>query len=212
MKKEGWREIGEIIRDRWRTCLSEHAISRVAEWSKVKNFDPDESHLIELPVFWLLDGFTKGCDPSRFSPERRRQHAADMIKQNYWQSDDLNGRPRGEGLRVAATLSHYFYEEWRAENQKRGVRDYGCRSEMKDYAAEVIVKDFFAWRFREGVRPVFLWQMGWPKGVESLIENVRELMDKPKSRRTPGVGEELVFPAALQGLLLDLPPKPSKKR
>ena len=185
--------------------MSQHAKAQVDKGRRYDGFDPDVL-LIELPVAWLADGFTKGYDPSRFSAERHRAWSADL-PEGYWDSDDLNGRPRGEGIRVAATISYYFYEEWRGENLKRGISDYGYRGEMKDYAAEVIVKDYFAWRFRVGVRPVFVWEVGWPKDVESLIDKVRELMDKPKKRREPGVGEELAFPMSL-----NFPPKHTENR
>ena len=207
-----WRETGEFLRQRWRKVLSEHAIESLSHWSQCKGFDADEPHLIGLPVHWLADGFANGYDSSRFSPERKRQHARKMIEQRYWSSDDLNGRPRGEAIRVAATLSCYFYDAWLAENQKQGINDYGHRAGMKDYAAEVIVKDYFAWRFGVGVRPVWVWELGKAKDVDSLVEAVRQLMDKPKKRREPGIGEELSFPFTPSGFMLKLPPKVSKKR
>ena len=59
MKKEAWRETGEIIRERWRTCLSEYASLRIADGYRYENFDP-ENLLIELPVHWFADGFAIG--------------------------------------------------------------------------------------------------------------------------------------------------------
>src|SRR5262245_25599570 len=104
-----WREAGEVIRERWRNCLSEYAralaeAERPYKYLDGSDFDPRD-YLIEFPFNWLEGGFPIGYDPSRFSPERKRVHAAEMIKQKYWDLDDLNGRPRGEGLRVAATTS-----------------------------------------------------------------------------------------------------------
>ena len=43
---------------------------------------------------------------------------------------------------------------------------------MKDFAAEAVVEDFFAWRFVEGIREVCLWEVGWPKGIKSLTEKI----------------------------------------
>src|SRR5262245_20081115 len=165
MKKEAWRETGKMVRERWRICLSEYASLQMAEWCSIPSTPRDRSYkkvdpetlLIELPFGWLSDGFANGFDPSRFSAERKRQHAGKVVKQRYWNSDDRNGRPRGEALRVAAAISCYFYDEWLGENRKRGIRDYGYRVQMKDCAVEVIVEDYFAWRFRVRVRPVFIW-------------------------------------------------------
>jgi hypothetical protein len=201
-----WRETGKVIRERWRSCLSEHASSILAEWSRYKDVDP-ETLLIELPVDWLSGGFANGYDPLRFSPERVRKRAQSRIESSHYDRDDLNGRPRGEATRAAATIAHYFYDEWVRENRKRGIVDYGHRGEMRDYAAEAIVEDFFAWRFRVGVRHVFVWELGKAADVDSLIQFVRDLMDKPKKRREPGPEEEFAFP-----MMLKFPPKLARSR
>ena len=65
MKRQAWRETGDIVRKRWRTCLSKHAIAAVDRIDG-KNFDPRD-YLIEFPFAWLADGFASGYDPSRFS-------------------------------------------------------------------------------------------------------------------------------------------------
>ena len=61
------------------------------------------------------------------------------------------------------------------------------------------------------MRPVFIWEVGSPKDIEALIEAVRYLMDKSKERRDPGDEAIIEFPASLSGLVLKLPPKPSRK-
>jgi hypothetical protein len=166
--------------------------------------DPEALYLIEVPVAWLArDGFAKGISDQ--CHERERAWAANLLKQGYWDKD-YNGRPRGEALRVAATVARYFYEDWRDENKHRRIDDYGHRGEMRDCAAEVIVTDYFAWRFGAGVRPVFVWELGGAKNADSLIEAVLGLMGKPKGRREPGIGEELAFPMSLK-----FPPKPDPK-
>jgi hypothetical protein len=171
--------------------------------------DPDEIHLIEIPLVWLADGFVNGYDSSRFTNEEYRKWLKGLPETRW---DDLNGRPTGDVRRVAATLACYFYDTWRTENCKHGIQDYGHRGEMKDDAAKYVVEDFFAWRFGDGVRTVFLWELGQAKDVESLILLVRDLMDKPKKRRDPGIGGEIGFLGSRHGLVPRLPPKLSRKR
>lgn len=197
-----WRSKGEMVRQRWRQSLSEHAIAR----SDGDPRGPDHISLIEIPLVWVDNGFMDS--PSRFTFEDYRKWSINLPEERY--DGDLNGRPRRETLRVAAALACRFYDAWRAKNQEHGIRDYGRRGEMKDDAARFIVEDLFAWRFADGVRPLFLWELGWPENVESLALAVRDLMDKPLSRRKPCQDGTVEYLGTGHGLVLNLPPELSE--
>ena len=201
-----WRSTGEAVRQRWRECLSEHAKEASAVWIKA-GCDPDEIRLIEIPFVWVDSGIMDS--PLRFTREDYRKWSFSLPKERF-DVDDLNGRPRRETLRVAAALACRFYDAWRAKNREYGVRDYGHRGGMKEDAARFIVEDLFAWRFADGVRPVFLWELGWPENVKSLVLAVCDLMDKPQKRREPRQDGTVEYLGSGHGLVLNLPPELSE--
>jgi hypothetical protein len=194
-----WRGSGEAVRERWRQCFSEYA-------SQLAGNDGCGPEIIlkDIPVAWLANGFL--VEPSRFTFEEYRKWLKSLPRRPF--DEPKNGRPMG-GSRAAATVACHFYHDWRGENQRREIRDYGHRGEMMDYAARSVVEDFYAWRFGAGIKPYYLLEIGSPKDVESFIEVVRALMDKPKARRHPGDDATVEFLVSRQGgLILELPPKP----
>jgi hypothetical protein len=135
-------------------------------------------------------------------PAKFHRPSYQRLSAHYAELDFKNGRPREETSRSAATIAFYFYEAWREENQKHKVNDYGHREEMKDYAAEAVVEDMFAWL----IESKYAWRLGKAKTVSKYIDIVRDLMGKSASRRDPGEFAELDFPASDQGA--EFPPKP----
>jgi len=190
-----WCGSGELVRERWRRCFLDYA--RDDCWG-------DGLHLCDFPVLWLDRGVLE--EPWRFTRQNYRSWLMSLPERVS--DEPKNGRPLG-GSRTAATVACCFYNDWSSENQRRGIRDYGHRGEMKDYAARAVVEDFYAWRFGADIRPVYLWEIGSPKNVESFIEVVRELMDKPKSRRRLSDEVTVEFLVSRRGLTLGLPPKPT---
>jgi non-homologous end joining protein Ku len=69
-------------------------------------------------------------------------------------------------LRAATTVALMFYDELRALNKARGIKDRGCCPEMKEYAAKKMVEDWFA-----------------NDASDEFAHAVLELMEKPKKRR-----------------------------
>jgi hypothetical protein len=198
MKADTWREGGEVVREQGRRFLSEYAKNHLS-----RQEDGADS-ILDVPVAWLAVGFVSDYDPSRFVERRVSRQELDVLCSgllDYY--ENTSGRPRDDVSRAAATISCYFYEAWRNQNQKLGINDYGHRREMKDYAARSVVEDMFAWCLGF---PKYAWRLGEITDIESYIEVVRGLMEKPKSRRDPGRGAELHFWATKAGL--EIPPKP----
>jgi hypothetical protein len=98
------------------------------------------------------------------------------------------GRPRNHQIRGASHLARLFYERLREKNKADGIRDHGHCDNMKCYAARATVEDWFAYDFENDAPRS-------QEGIESFAGQVREFMDKAKSRRE-GVDKAIVsFPA-----------------
>jgi hypothetical protein len=196
-----WRKTGDLVRARGRDCVSEYAKRR----SKGSNW---EIYVISFPVDWLRSGFANGYDPDQHNRFKKLEPGALSHRTD---EGTKNGRPFDGACRQAATVACYLYEAWRVENKKRGINDYGCRMEMRDFAARAVAEDFFAWMFST---PKFAWRLEPARDAESFIERVRVLMNKPKSRRDLSVDwilDELDILASDDGLVTKLPPQVSRK-
>lgn len=75
------------------------------------------------------------------------------------------GRPRDLAVHGAAVAAGGFYRAWLRENRQRGIKDHGQREAMKDEAIRFVVEEL------EPHSP--------PVGQAK----VRDLLDRPKSRR-----------------------------
>ena len=195
-----WRGTFELVRERLRQCLK-HAKKELG--GRRQGLYPGVC-LIGLPVAKLKSAFSDDSCKWHALIFRSDEEREAFISQRCHPEPELNGRPRGEAVRAAATMALYFYDAWRTENEERGIG--GHRGEMKFLAAQAIVEDFFAWRFCKGVRPIFLWELGLPKSMDAFIGVVHGLMDKPKSRRQPKRGTCLEYLATGEGI--HLPQKP----
>ena len=198
-----WRGTCELVRERLRQCLSEHAKRELG--GRRQGLYPGVC-LVGLPVAKLKSAFSDGSCGWPALIFRSDEEREAFISKRCHPEPEPDGRPRGEAVRAAATMALYFYDAWRTENKTRGIGDYGHRGEMKFLAAQAIVEDFFAWRFSKGVRPVFIWELGFPTNMDAFIGAVHGLMDKPKSRRQPKRGTCLEYLATGEGL--HFPPKP----
>jgi hypothetical protein len=213
----GWRENEKVVRTRWRQCLSEYAKEYHADI--IRDRGENEVSLVDLPIEWLADGCIKRLGSPRLAQQEYRKWLMSRPEQR-WDEPEPNGRPRGETTRAAASVALHFYNAWLKEDQRMGLDDYGHRAEMKYLAAQAVVEDLFAWRIAPpDVHPSKKWKLNgrnWEldaniEDVETLVEIVHGIMNKPKKRRDAGAFAELTFPATPQGLALKLPPKPPRK-
>ena len=72
------------------------------------------------------------------------------------------GRPIDHKVHVASRLATEFYARWRAENKRAGVSDHGKAGAMKDETARIVTEHY---------------------SLSDKYEAVRELMERPRSRR-----------------------------
>jgi len=75
----------------------------------------------------------------------------------------IRGRPRNRNLRSVALSTSRFYQAWREENKRQGIKDHGQAGAMKEEAARFVVEELE------------------PANVS--IEAVLELLDRPKHRQ-----------------------------
>ena len=61
-------------------------------------------------------------------------------------------------------MASVFYEQWRKENRRRGIKDHGHAGHMEDEAARFVIEE-----------------LDPRSGLDH--EAVRQRMDRPKSRR-----------------------------
>jgi hypothetical protein len=198
MKRADWRECGEAVRERGRRFLSDHAKNHLGRW------DDDHAAILDVPVVWFATGFVDDYDALRYAERRITPQEAEVLCSGLLDYYEKTGRPRDDVSRAAATIAWYFYNAWHDQNQKLGINDYGYRTEMKNYAARAVVEDMFAWNL---LSPKYAWRLGRVADIESYVEIVRGLMDKPKRRRDPGAGATIDIWATKAGLRL--PPKPT---
>jgi hypothetical protein len=74
------------------------------------------------------------------------------------------GHPPDEDAWQRAIMASVFYEQWRKENRRRGIKDHGHAGHMKDEAARFVIEEL-------DPRP----------GLD--LEAVRQRMDRSRSRR-----------------------------
>jgi len=172
-----WQDVGRT--------LKEVARKLKEEWQeRQRDFEP----IREEQEYWInVAAKVMTGDPSplvrRLRDERvptlEDMHAfADMLE---LASDEIRqrrrggrgGRPRQNILtRLFAKRALVFYEEWKQANRRLGVRDHGHRDAMKDEACRVVLD------LHENLYPLHRRLRPWP-----TFDGVRELMDRPKSRR-----------------------------
>jgi hypothetical protein len=89
------------------------------------------------------------------------------------------GRPKNISVQACASVAIKFYTDWKAINRQWRIKDWGHSDEMKDEACRVAIDCHRARTRREGRVPI----SNHPMDRVPDLEQVRELMDRPRSRR-----------------------------
>ena len=113
-------------------------------------------------------------------PEEREKLARMLPKKQ-------DGRPRNNQIRGATDIAWAFYRVLRDMNKESGVSDWGHCDDMKCYAARVAAEDWFGYDLDVG-------RMRSEEELEVLAGQIREFMDKSKSRRGGGEKAIVCFP------------------
>jgi hypothetical protein len=94
-----------------------------------------------------------------------RKFIAAILNRKYWVRRP-GRRPEG-GARLTCMIALRIFSSWRETNKKEGISDWGVRDKMKDQACHYAL-DIYRAR---------------PGAIEPNFETVRQLMDRPASRR-----------------------------
>jgi hypothetical protein len=89
------------------------------------------------------------------------------------------GRPKNIAARSCANVATTFYTDWKAINRRWRIKDWGHSGEMKDEACHVAIDCHLIRRDLEGKVPI----SNHPMDEVPDFEQVRELMDRSRSRR-----------------------------
>jgi hypothetical protein len=77
------------------------------------------------------------------------------------------GRPRNEAMQWAAHTAAIIYRRWKRLNNREGINDWGLGDDMKNQSCLYAIELGAPWKGRE----------------QPDVEAVRQLLDRPKSRR-----------------------------
>jgi hypothetical protein len=97
------------------------------------------------------------------SADQREQFA--QVLEGVLDDKRKRGRPSHSNERSAAMQAGVLYKMWRDENKKAGVKDHGYGDAMKREAVRFVINDLE------------------PRSQPLNAEAVRQLMDRPRSRR-----------------------------
>jgi hypothetical protein len=90
------------------------------------------------------------------------------------------GRPKNIAAQCCANVAIKFYANWKTINRRWRIKDWGHSDEMKDEACRVAITYLLIRRDREGTVPLI---SNHPLDEVPDFEQVRELLDRPRSRR-----------------------------
>jgi hypothetical protein len=141
----------------------------------------------EAPTREWSDAVHAACngDPSRLVEYLRSERALTRTDRDllatFLPSMLKKGRPGKDEVKSLARVALVFYQEWKQLNRRLGIRDHGHADDMKQQACRVALAlmNTDPWRVALGLPPV----LNPASTVPPTVEAVRELMDRPKSRR-----------------------------
>lgn len=134
-----WRTIGRDLEREWRNGRKKPLpISKDAQFALLERppsftlclldyYNGDPANLIE----YLRSG--------REMPDDFREQLAEAIS-NFHTKKPKRGRPKDRALRHALVAAQWFFQRWRAENDRQGINDWGHREDMKDESIRTAIE------------------------------------------------------------------------
>ena len=151
-----WQQTGRALAEEWRKGLRHPAN---AEWH-LYNFWED---LVIAAARGNPSGLVERIQSQALTFADRKILAT--VLERHFKSKPRKGRRRKHAVRNLAGLAHQFYAEWKYNNRLNGVPDRGHSAAMKDEACRQAI----------AIHPA--------PGRPVRFDEVRELMDRPRSRR-----------------------------
>jgi hypothetical protein len=158
------------LKEEWQAKV----LANIRRWQEQRAADIEIWHNLNDQQVAMVDAIQG--NPSRLleylgseRPLTNRREVASCLALAFKKPNPRTGRPRKGDVQLFASQALIFYEEWKQLNRRLGIRNYGHANDMKEEACRVIL-DLYAWQ-KEVLRP-----FPTPRAV-------RELMDRPKTRR-----------------------------
>ncbi len=161
-----YRTTGQSLREQWLNRLREFQRELEAAGERIRSHDLQRNFIYTLSQHaggnskFLIEYLRS----DRPLAALEREYLAQVLE-GVLDRKKGRGRPANKGVRDAAMQACVFYEMWRAENKRAGIKDYGVSNAMKDEAARFVIEELE------------------PRSPQLNYEAVRELMDRSKSRR-----------------------------
>ena len=161
-----YRSTGSTLRKRWLKRQQELEQALIATIKKPRPHRPEHDFIRALFQHargnseFLIDYLRSDRPLSALD----REHFAQVLE-GVLDRKKPRGRPLNRDERTAAMQALVFYRAWRAENKRAGVKDHGHSAAMKHEAAMFVIHELE------------------PHSPPLDYAKVRELMDRPKSRR-----------------------------
>ncbi len=158
-----WRATGERLRQEWLSWRHKPVLSEADVAGLMESIKRHPSFTLALHEHLRGDS-AKLVDylrSTRRLDAKERSDLADVLGGRY-DRKPRRGAPRNRAAHGALVAAEYFYDWWLKENKRNGINDWGNRLLMKDEAIRVAIE---------------------VEGHEVDPEAVRDLMDRPKSRR-----------------------------
>jgi hypothetical protein len=155
-KPEPWQAVGSALKERWRDAI------RV----------PGVEH--EMPKFSkAIYGYLEGDHTEIVvSHQLSRDDQAELAWALEERARPKLGRPptpEHMDRKLMAELALSFYDDWKKENARLGIRDWGHRKEMKRQACE------FVYEYTD--------EMTGSTSSSADVDAIEDLLSQPKSRR-----------------------------
>jgi hypothetical protein len=161
-----YRSIGRSLRERWLRRQQELQQALKAAFKNPPPHRPQHDFIRALIQHArgnseFLIGYLRSQRPLSALD---REHFAQVLESTL-DRKSRRGRPLNRNARAAAMQATVFYREWRAENKQAGIKDHGHGDAMKDEAVRFVIEELE------------------PHSPPLVCEIVRDLMDRPRSRR-----------------------------
>lgn len=158
-----WRESGEKIK-----ALVNQERQRTIDFltPKLQEVKEEFSFVLAVAAFaqeGQREPLVTWLRSDRIISTLEREVLADLLETGLRPPKTRRGRPRRQQVHDAAQAALLYYRAWREFNEANGIDDFGYRSLMQDEAVRMA--------------------LGHELWVQTDPEEVRELMERPRSRR-----------------------------
>lgn len=172
-----WRKTGELAYEYERAVIW----ARELDDEKASRNPPTPTQALYRALIRCAQGDTAPIEALLVSehdfPLTRedRIHLARVLGHKYWARRRLGRRP-DSCARLTCGIALRIFRSWKTANKKEGISDWGFSDEMKDQACHYALNIYRSF-FHEPREP------NLTGAREPIFETVRQLMDRPASRR-----------------------------